>query len=107
MDPLSALSLAGTVVQFLSFSREIVHIGKETYRSASGSTQDVMEISMVIDNLSELHDSVKELWDRETGALETRRPDLQWQSLSTIAQQSTRSYQTHLRSVERQDPRKD
>lgn len=58
-----------------------MHIGKETYRSASGSTQEVMEISMVIDNLSELHDSVKELWDRETGALETRRLDLQMAKL--------------------------
>lgn len=38
MDPLSAISLAGTVVQFVDFGFKIVKIAEEFQRSASGAS---------------------------------------------------------------------
>jgi hypothetical protein len=59
MDPLTAIGLAGAVVQFVSFSHELVSIGKEIYGSASGLRTESVELELVIKDLSETHASVR------------------------------------------------
>lgn len=70
MDPLTAVSLAGTIVQFVSFSREIVHIGKETYMSASGARTETVEVETMIASLSTIHDSLRCVWSNDRVAHE-------------------------------------
>jgi hypothetical protein len=59
MDPLSAVGLAGAIVQFVSFSREVVSLGKEIYKSPSGTRQESIEIGTMLQDLSELHTSFR------------------------------------------------
>jgi hypothetical protein len=65
MDPLSAVGLAGTVVQFVSFAHEIVSLGKEIYKSPTGSKQESMEIGTMLKDLSELHQSLCYSWRQD------------------------------------------
>jgi hypothetical protein len=59
MDPLTAIGLAGAVVQFVSFSHELVSLGKEIYGSASGLRTKSVELESVIKDLSENHASLR------------------------------------------------
>ena len=64
MDPLSAIGLAGAVVQFVSFSHEIVSLGKEIYKSPIGAIQESIEIGVILKDLSALHQSLHYSWER-------------------------------------------
>lgn len=54
MDPLTAISVASAVVQFVDFGTKLVSKGKEYYRSAEGVLADHAEQSAVSSKLSEL-----------------------------------------------------
>jgi hypothetical protein len=62
MDPLSAVGLAGTVVQFVSFAHEIVSLGKEIYNSPTGAREEAVEIGAMLKDLTELHQSLRYSW---------------------------------------------
>ena len=47
LDPLTALSLAGNVIQFIDFSSKLVSKGREIYRSTDGALRDNLEIEIV------------------------------------------------------------
>lgn len=47
MDPLSAVSLAGTVLAFVDFSLKLASKAKETYSSASGSSNEEESLETV------------------------------------------------------------
>lgn len=48
MDPLSALSIAASVVQFLDFGAKLVGTGLETYRTVEGATKDNLETEYLV-----------------------------------------------------------
>lgn len=47
MDALTALSLAGNLVQFIDFSSKLLSKGREIYRSPDGALRDNLEIEIV------------------------------------------------------------
>jgi hypothetical protein len=51
MDPLTALSLAGTVVQFVDFRSKLLLAGRELYKSTTGSLTVNDEIELVTSDL--------------------------------------------------------
>jgi len=55
MDPLTAIGLAGSVVQFVSFAHEIISLGKEVYKSPNGTIQESREIGAMLDDLLDVH----------------------------------------------------
>lgn len=54
MDPLSALSVAGTVVQFVDFSVKILSTTNKLYNSASGNLPAHEELEYVTTDISRL-----------------------------------------------------
>lgn len=52
METLSAVSLVGTIVQFVHFGCSLVSKSTEIYRSGSGQTQDTVELDLISKNLS-------------------------------------------------------
>lgn len=46
MDPLSALSLAGTIVQFVDFSCKLISQTRKAYKSTTGLPDDVVCVSL-------------------------------------------------------------
>ncbi|KAI1084093.1 hypothetical protein F5B20DRAFT_365513 [Whalleya microplaca] len=51
MDPLSALSLAGNIVQFVDFASKLCHNTQQIYRSCSGQSATVEHLDGIYDRL--------------------------------------------------------
>jgi hypothetical protein len=60
LDPLTALSLASSVVQFLDFSAKLVGKGNELYKSADGSSVGNAELELIAKDLQELHERLQQ-----------------------------------------------
>lgn len=54
IDPLSAISLASAIVQFVDFSTKIIHGAREVYGSASGATEENRSLEVVVQNMRNL-----------------------------------------------------
>ena len=54
LDPLTALSVAGTIVQFIDFSTKLISKGNEIYYSADGTSIGNAELEVIANNLREL-----------------------------------------------------
>jgi len=54
MDPLTAFSLAGTIVQFLDFGCKVLARSNEIYKSASGALSFVQEVDLATRDLSNI-----------------------------------------------------
>jgi hypothetical protein len=54
MDPLSALSLAGTVIQFVDFGSKLISQGYELYKSTNGQLAADEELQLVISDLRDV-----------------------------------------------------
>ena len=59
MDPLSALSVAAAVVQFVDFGTRVLSDARHIYESSSGQTPVNLELSTVTDDLSRLSGDVE------------------------------------------------
>jgi hypothetical protein len=59
MDPLSALSVAASVVQFVDFSSRLLHETYKVYKSPSGQTSQSIELSRVAKDLAYLSSQVQ------------------------------------------------
>ena len=68
LDPLTAISLAGNVVQFVDFSGKIISKTRELIKSPHGLTQDAYDAENVIRDLSSLAEKLKD-GVRATGAV--------------------------------------
>jgi hypothetical protein len=60
MDPLSALSLAGTIVQFVDFGCKLFTEGRELYKSSTGQLSANEETEMVIIDLQRLMEKLRQ-----------------------------------------------
>ena len=54
MDPLTALSLAGTIVQFVDFGGKLLKDGRELYKSTTGSLTVNDELELIVADLQAL-----------------------------------------------------
>lgn len=57
--PLDALSVAGTVVQFVDFTIKMVSKGNEYYKSASGALVEHNDLELVATNMQKLNDNLE------------------------------------------------
>lgn len=57
MDPLSALSIAGNVIQFLDFSTKLFKEAREIYHSSSGTSSGVRTLGTISEQLATLRKS--------------------------------------------------
>jgi len=58
MDPLTALSLASSVIQIVDFSSKIISKSYQIYGSADGITGDTADIRTVTKHLKSIHDDL-------------------------------------------------
>jgi hypothetical protein len=65
MDPMTAIGLAGSIVQFVSFSHEFVSLGKEIYNSSTGAREQSIELDTMIQDLSAIHKSLLQSWSTD------------------------------------------
>ena len=59
MDPLSAISIAAAVVQFVDYGSRLLQDTVEIYRSSTGKSRDKLEISSISRDLAALSDEVE------------------------------------------------
>lgn len=59
MDPFTAISLAGNIVQFVDFGGKIVITALKIYRSSSGTTEDGLDAEKVADSMSTLKSKIE------------------------------------------------
>ena len=67
MDPLSALSLAGTVLQFIQFTFGLLNNSKKIYSSASGNSDDCQHLEEVYTKLLRFSDQLQSQLVSTTG----------------------------------------
>ena len=60
LDPMSAISLAGNVVQFVDFTSRIVSKGRRVYLSAEGALPKNLELEVITNDLSQIAKSLRE-----------------------------------------------
>jgi hypothetical protein len=60
MDPLTAVSLAGTVIQFVDFTAKVVSKSTELYRSGSGTLVENANIETTAADLKKLNAQLKQ-----------------------------------------------
>ena len=60
MDPLNALSVASSVVQFVDFGRQLLSASYEIYRSPSGISSKNVDLGTISKDLTDLVAQIKE-----------------------------------------------
>lgn len=60
MDPLSALGVAGNIVQFIDFSCKLISTGQKIHGSASGALVENLEIEAIAASIQDLSSKVDE-----------------------------------------------
>lgn len=64
MDPMTVLSIAAAVVQFVDFGTSLLSGAREVYKSASGQPQEVVQLTTLVDDLSQFSKSIQEASDK-------------------------------------------
>lgn len=80
MDPVTALGIAGTIVQFIDFGIRVVSKGNQIYRSGDGTSADRHDLALVTNDLLVLQTRLA----RETDCHATE-DDLELRKLSNAA----------------------
>jgi len=65
MEALTAISLAGNVVQFVGFLSELLSEGKEIYSSVEGSSQRMLELERTYQSLSHFTNILQQSTSKE------------------------------------------
>ncbi|KAG6358707.1 hypothetical protein INS49_012225 [Diaporthe citri] len=64
MDPMTVLSIAAAVVQFVDFGTSLFSGAREMYKSASGQPQDIIQLTTLVYDLSQFSKSIQEASDK-------------------------------------------
>lgn len=64
MDPMTALSIAASVIQFLDFGTKLIVGTHEVYKSAFGQTHAAVHLTQIVDDLSQFSKSIQEESDK-------------------------------------------
>jgi hypothetical protein len=59
MDPMSALSLAASVIQFVDFGTKLISKGHEIYHSETGQAEENIELEVIYEDLSWIGEKLK------------------------------------------------
>lgn len=66
MDPLSALSVAASVVQFIDFASTLVSSTYKIYKSTTGDTKEKLDLKVVTSSLKSLSNDLRLSLDQDT-----------------------------------------
>ena len=83
LDPLTAISLASAIVQFVDFSIKIVSQTQEIYQSASGATRENVTIG-------EITQDIKDIYQNVTRNVSSRQPQTNDMALLRLAESCER-----------------
>ena len=88
MDPLSAISLAGNIAQFLSYATKLVSKGHALYKSSEGALAENLDLEVIANNLTDINSRVIQSYSRtpSTASLTATTLFLDHQSLKSIAE---------------------
>lgn len=67
MDPLTVLSVAAAIVQFVDFGTSLLSSAREAYRSASGQPQNVVQLNTLVYDLTQFSKSIQEATEKARG----------------------------------------
>jgi hypothetical protein len=73
MDPISSLSIAAAVVQFLDFGSKLVGRGLHIYKSADGTIPEYVDREIAIGHLNDLTTNLQALSQDDTATAASRR----------------------------------
>jgi hypothetical protein len=76
MEPLSAIGLAGNIIQFVDFGTKFVSVAAEIYKSSTGSLQENEELALIVRDLEQQSSTI-------SSALETSGDPLIGQLLAS------------------------
>ena len=65
LDPLTALSLAGNIIQFVDFGTKVLAKGHELYKSTAGASIDHTELETIAKDLQEINDRLRQRKDSQ------------------------------------------
>jgi len=68
LEPLSSISLAGNVIQFIDFCSKLLAEGWELYRSSSGATGLNLELEKAAETLGQFYDRINSCFESRIGA---------------------------------------
>ena len=75
MDPLSAVGVAGTIVQFVTFASTLISKSTEIYNSASGSSTEVLDLHHVSQHLQQLSNKLTVASSEEVSVFRAAKQD--------------------------------
>ncbi|KAM0801408.1 hypothetical protein BDR22DRAFT_170963 [Usnea florida] len=84
MDPLSAISLAGNIAQFLSYATKLVSKGHALYKSSEGALTENLDLEVIANNLTDINSRVIQSYNRTPST--ATNLFLDHQSLKSIAE---------------------
>lgn len=87
MDPLTALSVAGCIVQFVDFAWKVVSKGNKIYRSNDGSTAENSDLEVVTTDLILLQAKIKRTAPARDDADESTTQDAGLEKLVTASKE--------------------
>src|SRR6187402_1695249 len=93
MDPLSALSLAGTIVQFVDFTSKMLSDSRQLYQSTSGFLDAHEQIELVTADLRSVVAKLQGFWSLASGEPSgplTEKDQSQDSSFCKICDETTR-----------------
>lgn len=99
MDPLSALSLAGTVVQFIQAAGSLITSTQQIHRSVSGASEDIEWLDATYGSLSKFNDEL--LQGCQTGGI-----DIEIKSLAETCRSDCQQLMTIVENVKLRKGRK-
>ncbi len=82
LDPLTALSIAGNIFQFIDFSTKLISKGHELYNSADGVSVGNAELEVIAKDLQHLHGRLQSPRPSENVKAVVSDSDLALQTLS-------------------------
>jgi hypothetical protein len=74
LDPLSALSIAGNIVQFIDFGSKLLNSSREVYHSAEGLSSNHQHLEQITQSLIDLNTKLSQ--NPATPTLTTQGRDL-------------------------------
>ena len=88
MDPLSAISLAGSIAQFLNYATKLVSKGHALYKSSEGALAENLDLEVVANNLIDVNFRVVQSYSRipSTSSSNATTSLIDQQSLRSIAE---------------------
>jgi hypothetical protein len=82
LDPMTALSLVGNIIQVIDFSAKLVTKGHELNKSADGASVGNAELELIANDLQELHGRLKSSQVAQTSTIRLAGSDIALQKLS-------------------------